>query len=1609
MRTVLKTALAALAAVCFALPAQADYAALGRNYTYVFRGTEDANWATLGNWYTTADNGATWTVRSGTTAPGTPSSNDWESTLLDGDLMADTITVTGNRKEIVGVALEGWQTRIGVANGVHLTIPSLKKFQGGSCDWRVDATSKITVTGAVSGGNSGGDTHFYVDAAEGIVFREQIGSGGAVLKYHLGTAGSVIFEKATGNGSHTVASVVLDCGDATLGGKAIRRRKLVGFASSGQTFAYTAAGVTAQTSDGTPVTVVEKQTTVASSDAVGTYAFEKRGDGYYVDYVAHGEEGAYERTLDGGALQWQDEGAWAHLGESASAPAENGTAALTVSADTTLTMNAAAILETLNVEGVGKLTFSAEGTNALTATFAAVNADVDASSGVDSLGAVSIAEGKTLTVAKNGVFSALSGAGGVTLDATSGAIAASASTLDVLRTFSGTVTLEGTADHGVTLDYGTDVGSEFGPRLVVASGAHAMSYGRDSGELFATGDDDEHPTIRVKNGATLNFTGRDLSGWNGAANASGVIRVEQGGTLNFLQKDSRTLYWRQRLLLDPGASVTIAESFNDSGNFRLHGGTATEATAQLAVPAAEAGAAPATLSGGNLTLAHDDTKGLGIAVGTNAELRVEAVIANTDNAGDAALAKYGAGRLTFLKANTYAGPTTVNAGTLRVEGEGSLGTGVVTVAEGAEVAFANGGTVANTLSGAGALVKTGTGATTITGDLSAFTGTVTVEAGSLDVTSATLGETSPAFALAGGTLTVSSGAEGRVTSVAEGATLKIRLTDDERNVLGYVATGLPEGVRPVFVGADGAEITEGVSEDGLSYAAPVNTWTPTVPLEEGGSVFAWDDAQNWSAGAVPAEGVSVRVRLGGTAVTLLLPSEGASVGNMAIMGEGSLTFSEEGGKLTVGDRLLCEADVSGEILKLSVNKDAGIQIADGKTLTLSSETVVEDPDGFGRDHSITLPALTGEGRLVKTGTGAVALFNRAVEPQILVSEGVLHIRNTPSTRLDVTAEAGTEVRLTAWGCNFGNSLNAFRLKGGSKFVLANGSSGVKTVNGTVMISEAGETPARIYGSSFNPVALGGTLVLAEGEASGWVEFAEGEAFGSGGSSTKYPCNNEVQVTGTISGNLSVRISDLANPVLFSGANTYTGGTEIAEGAVLAISNREALGSGPTTGAGMLRSTAGIPANRNGLGEDGWTGRVVLASDITFADNADDTLGACGNPASTIELAGANRGYLKPAGRCRANLVLSGSMTVNDGWSSNGGYVFSGTLTGAGTLATSGAPTDVLQFTGTTSGFSGTVTVEGGHCVAFGEQVDDDTAAGKIVVASGRSVTVADGKTWRAVNGLLAKGNLSGTGTVDCALTFAEGATLDASAGALTVTGALTLPGGLAVALPEAPVLDGSVYLLKCAAADATPENAAKFALAQKGLAVRAVTEGTPGFVLALPRPQGADQCCDAALDALCTFAHANGLEEGFAVRVRCRGECLEDIGAANAALGCFTGLALTQVEGENAVEVAYDFGIERMTIREMASAEGAPALYVVLAAKVRQNAGTEAYAEGTEVQVLMNGEPVEAEAIEPPEGEATAANVRWFRLPYDPAAGNSRFAGEGTHTFKVRATNTTAE
>lgn len=245
------------------------------------------------------------------------------------------------------------------------------------------------------------------------------------------------------------------------------------------------------------------------------------------------------------------------------------------------------------------------------------------------------------------------------IDATAAPIALSQATLTAIRLSGSTYTFEGTAENGVTLDYGVSVGAEMKSHLVFASGKHRMSYGNDNAKLFATGHSVSEPTVLVQDGAVLDFTAKDLSGWSGGANAGAVIRVNKGGTLNFLQSESSTFFYRQKLVLEPGSLMTFAydrDTSADEGRFRWQGGTSKD-TAQIYMMdyAEDKTSDPAIIrqtGDSELLLASDNTRGLAIYVGTNAKLKIEANVRVKLSNNNAALAKYGEGELELVKGGT---------------------------------------------------------------------------------------------------------------------------------------------------------------------------------------------------------------------------------------------------------------------------------------------------------------------------------------------------------------------------------------------------------------------------------------------------------------------------------------------------------------------------------------------------------------------------------------------------------------------------------------------------------------------------------------------------------------------------------------------------------------------------------------------------------------------------------------------------------------------------------------------------------------------------------------------------------------------------------------------
>ena len=162
------------------------------------------------------------------------------------------------------------------------------------------------------------------------------------------------------------------------------------------------------------------------------------------------------------------------------------------------------------------------------------------------------------------------------------------------------------------------------------------------------------------------------------------------------------------------------------------------------------------------------------------------IITGTTAAG--ALVKDGAGTLALTAANTYAGVTTINAGTLQIGNggtTGTLGAGNVTVAAGANIAFnrSNTYTVANQITGAGGLIQSGTGTTILTAALNQV-GATTISAGTLQVNNvletptvamtgtSTLTVAGTVGAAAGGTSTFTGDAGVATINVNAGGTLR---------------------------------------------------------------------------------------------------------------------------------------------------------------------------------------------------------------------------------------------------------------------------------------------------------------------------------------------------------------------------------------------------------------------------------------------------------------------------------------------------------------------------------------------------------------------------------------------------------------------------------------------------------------------------------------------------------------------------------------------------------------------------------------------------------------------------------------------------------------------
>ncbi|EGP6685614.1 fibronectin-binding autotransporter adhesin ShdA [Salmonella enterica] len=196
------------------------------------------------------------------------------------------------------------------------------------------------------------------------------------------------------------------------------------------------------------------------------------------------------------------------------------------------------------------------------------------------------------------------------------------------------------------------------------------------------------------------------AGANSARAAHGTFTVDAGSTFTVtseLDETTATSNWNGSKLTKQGdGTLILSNTGNDYGDTEIDGGILAAKDA-------------AALGTGDVTIAESAT--LELSQGT----------LDNNVTGEGQIVKSGSDELIVTGANDYSGGTTISGGTLTADHADSLGTG--TIANNGVLQVGE-GELENTLSGSGSLVKTGTGELTLNGDNS-YSGGTTITGGTL--------------------------------------------------------------------------------------------------------------------------------------------------------------------------------------------------------------------------------------------------------------------------------------------------------------------------------------------------------------------------------------------------------------------------------------------------------------------------------------------------------------------------------------------------------------------------------------------------------------------------------------------------------------------------------------------------------------------------------------------------------------------------------------------------------------------------------------------------------------------------------------------------------------
>jgi len=675
-----------------------------------------------------------------------------------------------------------------------------------------------------------------------------------------------------------------------------------------------------------------------------------------------------------------------------------------------------------------------------------------------------------------------------------------------------------------------------------------------------------------------------------------------------------------------------------------------------------------------------------------------------------------------------------STGTLALGGDIALGAFAATINGSGAV------TSTGVISGTGSIAQTGTGTTTLSGN-NTYTGGTTISSGTLNANSNTaLGATSGAVTLSGGTL---------------GSTNSSTISN------AVALTG--------SAGLSGITTAGTLTQTGGSYTVSMTNAT------QSGAVKLSDTNTGRTLTVNTASGTT-------STISGLISNGGSGAGTLTKTGNGTLVLSNGTGALNGGNTYTGGTNLSGGTLQLNQSntlaQSGNLNMAAGTTLALNNNsqaignlTISGNSTldfGAGGYNAFVFAGLTNPSNYVLTVNNYTGATNGVSTQALATTTAALG-----ATLLNDIYFAGSGSGTIEQGSLTSNDgVSSYRITPNTTFSTWNGASGANSnyetnanwVGGTfpgsgnsVKVDFTGSTrlnPTLTAADTVNSVKFdsgAGSFTLSSSVAADTYTLAgvvpsiiQQSANAQTISTSKLilGANTVVDVSGAGALNITAPISGAfslqklsAGTLNLSGANTYSGGTQIGAGVVGVSGNNTALGSGAATvsnGAtlqvnGPLSIANNLTINGAGavngaIDSNPGSGTATLSGAITLGSNSTISSDSGTLAITTGGVTGAHDLTVAGAGAT----TISGAITTGAG-------ALNVNTTGAGSLTLSGANT----FTGATTVNSGTLNLSGAGTTINGSLVGNGGTINQTTsnqVASGSAVSLNSG-SYKLSNGV----------------------------------------------------------------------------------------------------------------------------------------------------------------------------------------------------------------------------------------------------------------------------------